>query len=229
MARHSTTDSTARHPRAPSRPLRRSEMRRFEMPRRAAVAALGWMSLSWMSLGWMGCSTGPQPAKYPDLKLNVISLELTIDDPRKRLYDTVTESSDVTELGEERYSQQLPSTFEQAAVQRLAKISSGDGPNLKVIATVRQADVTFRNELRGNFARFDVRLSFKVTTQSGALLDKGRGVAWQELPEREMNAESLAGTYRATALAAFDQYFADEEILRTINSQLARYQAAKQP
>ncbi len=41
-----------------------------------------------------------------------------------------------------------------------------------------------------------------------------------------MNEANLAKTYEATALEALDNYFADEDVLEKINSQLQRYLAA---
>ncbi len=176
--------------------------------------------------GTLACAGGHSPAEYPEVKLSAMALELNIQDPRTEFYETVTEPSDETELGEERFAQRLPETFEQKAIQRLEKICSNDGPTLKVEATVKKADAIFRVEQVGKFVRYEVKLSFKVTTESGALLDRGSGTAWQEIPEREMNEANLAKTYEATALEALDNYFADEDVLEKINSQLQRYLAA---
>ena len=69
-------------------------------------------------------------------------------------------------------------------------------------------------------------LAFRVTTQSGALLDKGVGGAFRELPREDATAAQMKGTLRECALAAIDQYWATEETLETLNAQLERYLAA---
>jgi hypothetical protein len=170
-----------------------------------------------------GCGGNSGPAEYPEVRINAAALQLSIQDPRRKFYDTVTEPSDASEMGTERYPQRLPRAFEQAAIARLGQITGKAGDALLVEATVSHADVSFTYEPRGRFVRYDVALKFRVTTQSGALLEKGNGAAWRELPEREANEATLAQTFEATALEAFDRYFADAEMLERVNSQLAAH------
>ncbi len=170
------------------------------------------------------CASTPAPAEYPDTKLTARSLSLDIDDARKGLFDTYTEAPVMNRNEEDTYPQALPKTFVDKAKQRLAKLSSGRGPKVLVHTEVRRCDVTFyNNEYRGDFVRYDVVLGFKVTTEGGALLDKGSGGLWQELDAAQATSAEMQRVFLETALGAFDKYFASEEVLDAINENLERY------
>jgi hypothetical protein len=171
------------------------------------------------------CSSGLEPAEYPEgvqLRAKTIRFELT--DPRKTVATPVLEPQVMTQGEDDTYTQRLPPGFQEAAESRLSKLTAGSGPHLVVRAEVRKAEVTFYNDrMRGDFTRYDVVVGFAVTTERGALLDKGRGGSFQELTSEQATEAEMKRVFAATSLAAFDQYFASEEVLDTINEQIGRY------
>jgi hypothetical protein len=174
----------------------------------------------------LNCGGGLSPAEYPDVKLRATSVQLDLTDPRKNLDMPISEPMRMDRGVEDTYLQQVPTNFEAWAKEKVEKLISGSGPALRVHVEVRRSDVTFYNDpQRGDFTRYDVVLGFRVTTASGALLDKGRGGAWQELPNEKATPTAMRRLHAQTAVAAFDQYFANEETTETINDNVERYLA----
>jgi hypothetical protein len=173
-----------------------------------------------------GCSSNLGPAEYPELKVRSKGFELKLTDSRREYTELYTVMPTLDRDEESTYAQPVPGDLQAALQARLARVSAGAGPTLVVHAEVRRVDVTFYNDARGDYARHDVAVAFRVTTQSGALLDKGVGGAFRELPREDATAAQLESSLRECALAAIDQYWANEETLETLNAQLERYLAA---
>ncbi len=193
------------------------------------AAHCGGCSLSAALLGaallTASCSTGLEPAEYPEgVTLHAKSITLEINDTRKTVATPVTEPQVMTQGEDDTYTQRLPPGFENAAKSRLAKLTGNSGPNIVVHAEVRKAEVTFYNDrIRGDFTRYDVVVGFRVTSERGALFDKGSGGNWQEMPSEQATGPEMNRMFEATSIAAFDQYFASEDTLDTINEQIGRY------
>jgi hypothetical protein len=186
--------------------------------------ALGPFSLGLaLSASLTACGGSSAPAEYPDVKVAARSLTLTLTDSRKKWTDPITEMETLDRTQSNTYAQKLPSDTEQQLRARLVRVTGGKGPELQISAEVRRGDVTFYNDSRGDFARYDVALGFRVTTRSGALLDKGKGGAWREIPSDQADSKTLARTFAEATIAAMDQYWASEETLEKINEQLTRY------
>lgn len=179
-------------------------------------------------LASVACGGGLAPAEYPDVKLRGKTVSFELNDPRKDLDNPMSEPLIMDRGVSDTYLQRLPAEFEQNAASKLKSLISGAGAELKVVAEVRRCDLTFSNEPhRGDFTRYDVAIGFRVTTASGALLDKGKGGAWQELPTERATSAEMKRLLASTATAAFDQYFADEETLQKINENIERYLQAQ--
>lgn len=188
------------------------------MPRRGALRCVALL------VAVTACGGVPDPARYPDLKLTSSELELRLDDPRREFAKPITEPVTMGRGEDDTYPQQLPTTFEAKANARLARLTRGEGPKLQVNTEVRRSDVTFYNDpFRGDFVRYDVVLGFRITTTTGALLHKGSGGSWQELPHAKASSAEMRRVFEEVALAAFDRYFASEDTLEKIEAQLARY------
>lgn len=171
----------------------------------------------------LGCGGSNAPAEYPDVKVSAKTLELTLTDGRKKWTDPITEMETLDRTESNTYAQKLPASAEAELRSRLQRVTGGKGPALQVSCEVRRGDVTFFNTIDGDFARYDVALGFRVTTHTGALLDKGQGRAYRQIPSDQANSSTLARTFEEATLAAIDQYWASEDTLQKINEQLERY------
>lgn len=170
-----------------------------------------------------GSSVAANDAEYPDMKVRSPVLELVIEDPRKAIAQTFDRPGEVYRDESVSAPQKLPDGFEQKAIERLSRITGDGGLNLKVVTSVERADVTFSNDFRGDMTRYDVKLKFRVTTEEGTVITKGSGQTSQELPNEEATAGEMRRVFLATALNAFDQYFASEDTLEKINAKVDAY------
>ncbi len=197
---------------------------------RNALASLGVSAsavlLFLLSMQLVACGGPPGPAEYPETKLASKSVSMAITDSRQDTFKEISEAPVMNRDESDTYPQPLPDNFETQAKARLQKLTGTSGPKVVVHAEVRRCDVTFYNDkFRGDFVKYDVVLGFKVTTEGGALLDKGSGGLWQELPREEASEQAMRRAYVETAMGAFDKYFASEDTLETINENLERYLA----
>jgi hypothetical protein len=164
-----------------------------------------------------------QNAEYPDLKVNSRGMELEVEEVRKNVLEPILEPNKLYQNEQASFPQQLPQAFEEQAGARLTALSSADGLRLKVTAVVELADLTFRNDHNGDTVRYDVRLGLRIATEKGTLLQKGKGQSSQELPYEEASPAEMKRIFLAAALNAFDQYFADEDTLEKLNSNIEAY------
>lgn len=175
-----------------------------------------YLALVWLLALLGGCQSG-QPPVYPEVSLGVSDVAVEVDDTRRER---------VTEYGErpplyrhERETLPLPfpvAEFSDAARQRLVSRATGTGPAIRVRTAVLRTDVTYYNDHRGDFVRWDVELRFTVEDQAGNVFTRGKGGAWRELPIAEASPESKRQELLATALEAFDRYFADKAVLERV-------------
>jgi hypothetical protein len=172
------------------------------------------------------------PAEYPEVKVSTSSFSLELKDPRRKLQAPQLPPLSMYKNDKASAARALPAGFASSVKQRLSRISSGQGIALIVHTRVRRAEVTFYNDHRGDFTRFDVELEFRLTTENGALLMKGIGASWRELASKDADLKEQARVFEFTALDAFDRYFASEDTLEKLNEQIKAYlkqhpQAAK--
>lgn len=178
-------------------------------------------------IGNFACASDAlEPAEYPEIKVNAQDFSLDVKDPRKELEEPTLPPHSMYKNDKASAPRALPAAFQSGAQQRLSKLSTKQGLPLKVNVTVKQADVTFFNDYRGDFTRFDVSLGISVTTDKGVQLVKGTGASWQELPSSEASLKEQQRVFEFTALDAFDRYFADEKTLNKLNMQINAYRKA---
>ncbi|HEX2733060.1 MAG TPA: hypothetical protein VHM70_15730 [Polyangiaceae bacterium] len=169
------------------------------------------------------CTNSASGVEYPETKVNGRSFELQLTDSRKKLFDRFAEMVSLDRGDELTYPQALLPDAKAQLQARLTRVSAGHGPVLKVQAEVRRCDVTFYNSIDGNFARYDVVLGFRVNAPSGAMLVKGSGGAWRQIPEDQVNEKTLERALAEATSAAMDQYWASEDNTEKLNDELERY------
>lgn len=150
-----------------------------------------------------------EPREYPALKIASRSLELSVVDERPANTDP-----SVREL-------LLPADFEARARARLSAQLSGAGPELRVVVTLAQLEALELVDARGEMTRVVCRFEIEIGSGSGPVLRRAETQSNADLPRDEATAEELALVLDATAIDAFDRYFADERTLSALNRDLA--------
>lgn len=115
----------------------------------------------------------------------------------------------------------MPASFDPEVQERLAALAAGVGPPLGVIVTVLAADEEPIVDARGPMTRVRVRLELEVKLRSGLMLRRATTESRSDLPRDEATPEEVAFVLDATAIDAFDRYFADADVLAAINREIA--------
>jgi hypothetical protein len=115
----------------------------------------------------------------------------------------------------------LPSDFEARARARLAPHLSGAGPELSVVVSLAQLEAVEIVDARGEMTRVVCRFELEIRSGSGPVLRRAETQSNADLPRDEATTEELAVVLDATAIDAFDRYFADERTLQALNRDLA--------
>jgi len=151
--------------------------------------------------------------QYPDVKLDSREVNAVVVDARPPNNDpTVRQLS-------------LPESFDPTVQARLAALASGVGPPLGVIVTVVAADEEPIVDARGPMTRVRVRLELEMKLRDGLVLRRATTESRSDLPPDEATPEEVAFVLDATAIDAFDRYFADADIINALNRELAAQQA----
>jgi hypothetical protein len=164
--------------------------------------------------GDVACSVPRQvhePRPYPELRLSSRRLELQVRDQRPR-----ADLPSVRQLF-------LPRSFEPAAKQRLSRLVGERGPALRVTADVVRADEVGLVDARGEMTRVLVKLSFEIAVVDGPLLRRAESQSSSDLPRDEATPEEVDFVLEATALDAFDRYFAERSTLESLQHDLDAY------
>lgn len=171
---------------------------------------LGLLGLALVS----GCSVPRQvhePRPYPEIRVDSSRIELHVLDARP---GNVPPS--VQQLA-------LPVSFSASAQARLNGVLSGHGPALDVTLHVVAADQVELLDARGEMTRVRVKLSLEVSVKDGPVLRHAESESSSDLPRDEATDEEVAFVLEATALDAFDRYFARLDTLLSINRDIAAY------
>jgi hypothetical protein len=156
-----------------------------------------------------------EPVAYPDTKIFASALVLEVIDAR-----SAPKSASEQQL-------LLPQDFEATAQGRLARMPSGQGPTLTVAALVSAANVSELVDARGEMTRVSVTLDFEVKVQGGPLLRRAQTESQSDLRREEATPEEVNFLLNATALDAFDRYWANPKTIAALNGDLAAYGKAK--
>ena len=170
--------------------------------------AAGWAALA-------GCAAVPrevhEPRPYPETKLAASAVTLEMVDSRPA----------PTSPAERQLL--LPGDFEAAALGRLNRMLSGQGPALDVIAYVNDGAAVDITDARGEMTRVSVKLDFEVKVKDGPQLRRAQAASTSDLPRDEATPEEINFVLHATSLDAFDRYWADAKTTAALNGDLAAY------
>jgi hypothetical protein len=151
-----------------------------------------------------------EPREYPKVELHAHSLELAVVDSREAGNDTSEELS-------------LPASFEARVRERLVTRLSGSGPDVSVSVGVAAANELPIVDARGEMTRVLVRLSIEIRPRDGVVLRRAETQSSSDIPRDEATREEVAFVLDATAMDAFDRYFAGDGVLEAINRELDAY------
>lgn len=166
------------------------------------------------------CGSGA--IEYPDVKLASANLDVLVEDQRTGPISSVKAPRALERDERETYAEVFPAERVAAKLQeRLGSLRSSGRTPLLFVVSVQRADATLFSHYTEEFVRYDVTLKVEVRTGTGQILNRGTTSAWRKLPKEQATDEIRTNTHVEAALAAFDQYFADEERLEALNQSLA--------
>ncbi len=159
----------------------------------------------------LGCRVPRQvhePREYPPIKLQSAEIYSVVVDPR--------------EAGRDPTMRQLvlSKDFETKIQERLTALVSGSGVPVGVIVTVAAADELELVDARGEMTRVLVRLELELKLRDGSVVRRAETQSTSDLPRVEATPEEVAFVLDATAIDAFDRYFADAAVLTSLNREL---------
>jgi hypothetical protein len=159
----------------------------------------------------LGCRVPRQvhePRPYPPIKIQSAEVYAVIVDSRPSASDANTRQLS------------LPQGFEAKVDQRLTMLASGAGAPLGVVITVAAADEVDIVDARGEMTRVLVRFELEFKLKNGAVVRRAETQSSSDLPRDEATPEEVAFVLDATAIDAFDRYFADAAVLTSLNREL---------
>jgi hypothetical protein len=181
---------------------------------RTLAKSVRWLLAGAALVALVGCRVPREvhePREYPPIQIHAQSLDLTLVDSRPGAADP------------EQRQLSLPAGFEARAEQRLASRLSGSGPAVTVSVGVAAADELPIVDARGEMTRVLVRLAIEIGPRDGVVLRRAETQSTSDIPRDEANVEEVALVLDATAIDAFDRYFADARVLDGINRELDAY------
>jgi len=170
--------------------------------------------LGFWLLSSSGCSVPRQahePRPYPETRVDASRVELHVQDTQPgNLPPSVQQLS-------------LPKSFSASAQARLNGVLAGHGPALDVTVHVLAADEAELLDARGEMTRVRVKFGLEVRAEDGPVLRHAESESSSDLPRDEATDDEVEYLLLATALDAFDRYFANPDTLLSINRELAAY------
>jgi hypothetical protein len=159
---------------------------------------------------------------YPDVKLDSAKVEVIIDDHRAGKISSIKAPRALERDESETYAEVFPTDRVVSHLrERLQRLQSSGSTPILFSVSVERADATLFSHYTSEFVRYDVTLRVEVRTEKGQMLNRGTTSAWRKIPKEEATDARRTETHVEAALAAFDQYFADEDRLEAINASLA--------
>jgi hypothetical protein len=179
--------------------------------RRAGWAVTRVVALG-VALGAFACSVPRQvhePREYPAIRLQTSSIEVGVADDRPSPTDPALRQL------------VLPADFEARARQRLLGLVGGQGPALVVTVTVAALDELEIVDIRGEMTRVLVRFGIEIRAKDDVVLRRAESQSTSDIPRDEATPEEIGVVLDATAIDAFDRYFADAHLLEALNRDLS--------
>ena len=155
-----------------------------------------------------------EPREYPELKIASSSLALRVVDSR----------ASSSEPGAQEL--RLPGDFEARVRTRLQAQLSGAGPELRVVVSLARLEASEVVDARGEMTRLVCRFELELGAGDGPVLRRAETQSSADLPRDEATPDEIASVLDATAIDAFDRYFANASTLQALNRDLAA-QAAR--
>jgi hypothetical protein len=192
--------------------------RRFRTLQQLAAALLFSASL----MGCAGARYGLESPSAPAGQVDAKAMELRVADVRQlNPADQRIEAPARIKSGSTvKAPVNLPKGFRLAAAERLKDIADGSGSTVEVVAEVEQANVIWSADAEGTTAKVHVTITFSVYDENGGLMQRGTESATGELDGEDAEPTELAAAVEATALNAFDQYWAREKTVVGLNQAL---------
>jgi hypothetical protein len=160
----------------------------------------------------LACSVPRQvhePREYPPIKLQTSKIDVSVVDSRPSPTDPALRQL------------VLPADFEARARQRLLSLVAGQGEELAVTLSVAALDELEIVDARGEMTRVLVRFDVEIRAQGDVVLRRAESQSTSDLPRDEATPEEIQFVLDATAIDAFDRYFADAHLLEALNRDLA--------
>jgi len=114
---------------------------------------------------------------------------------------------------------ELPVGFEQVVQERLARVVSGSGPELRLVVEVRKLTASHQGELR----QIAVELEFKMQDARGRPLLGATRRGSQDLVGPEYDNTELEDVHRAACTDALDAFLASETNMALVNEVVASH------
>jgi len=192
-----------------------------------ALTLKKWSAIALAAASLMGCAGtryGLQAPSGSPAEVDAARMELKVIDTRG------APAADRVELGaparlDTRQSHRVPvgltTGYKLAAAKRLCDLVDGDGPTLEVLVEVKQAEVEWSSTPEGPSAKIHVAIDLTVYDADGDVLQRGEAQSTGTVEAGETTPEELTQAVEATALNAFDHYFAREKTVTALNRALS--------
>jgi hypothetical protein len=122
--------------------------------------------------------------------------------------------------GHSRVPVGLTTGYKLAAAERLRHLVDGDGSALELLVEVERAEVEWSSTPEGPAAQVRVAVGLTVYDSDGTVLQRGKSRAEGRVEPGEVTPNELTQAVEATALNAFDRYFAREKMVTALNRAL---------
>lgn len=167
-----------------------------------------------------GCASNGA-IEYPEVKLHSAHLDVLVEDRRTGTISSIKERN-LERDERDTYAEMFPKDAVVSHLkERLQRLQSSGATPVLFEVSVERADVTQFSHYKSEFVRYDVTLRVEVRTEKGQVLNHGKTSAWRQIPKEEATEARRTQTHVEAALAAFDQYFANEDRLEALNQSLA--------
>ena len=186
-----------------------------------------WTAIALATTSLMGCAGtryGLEAPSSSPSEIDAAAMELRVIDTRGAPAADRIELSPPAHL-EVRATRRVPvgltTGYKLAVAQRLRDIVDGDGSTLEVLVEVERAEVEWSATPEGPVAKVRVAVDLTVYDADGGVLQRGKSHAEGRVEAEDATPSELTEAVEATALNAFDRYFAREKMVTALNRALA--------
>ena len=185
-----------------------------------------WSAIALAATSLLGCAGaryGLQAPTGSPAEIDAASMDLKVIDTRGAPAADRVELRAPARL-EDRAHSRVPvgmtTGYKLAAAEHLRHLVDGDGATLEVLVEVERAEVEWSATPDGPAAKVGVVVDVTVYDADGRVLQRGKSSAEGSVPASDATPTELARAVEATALNAFDRYFAREKMVTALNRAL---------